>query len=127
MKVIIVDTNGFLRFILNDIPAQRAVIEKFLQEAKKSKIIIHIPQIVIFEIQFILDKYYHFDKVEIIKRLYSLVSANYLDVQSRNVFLSALPLYEKHSISFADSFLLATAEENDVELFTFDKKLKKLI
>lgn len=126
MKKIVVDTNPILRFFLNDIPKQKASFEDLLYQAKEHKILIIIPQIIIFELNFILDKYYHFSKLDIIDRLKVLVSTEYLEVESREDFIYALTLYSANSIDFVDCFLVAKAQNLNADLFTFDQKLKKL-
>ncbi len=126
MKKNIVDANAFLRYLIKDIPEQERKFEKLLQKAKKSEVILLLPQIIIFEIQFILDKYYHVDKNEIIDKLKLLVSSSYLQIVEREVFQSALVIYTSENISFVDSFLLAKTIEEKAELFTFDQKLQKL-
>lgn len=126
MKSIIIDTNGFLRALLNDIPEQAEKVRELIRQAKKGQITIIVPQIVLFEIDFALEKYYKQDKQEVIEKLKSLLSASYLQIESREVFHTALVFYEKNAISFVDCFLLARAELEGIELFTFDKKLKSL-
>ncbi len=126
MSKIIIDINVFLRFLLNDIPAQRDTFEKLLQKAKKSELTLIVPQIIIFEILFILEKYYHVDKLEIIEKLKAIVSSKYLQIEEREVLLSALGTFSHENISFVDCFLLAKAKKERAELITFDQKLKKL-
>ncbi|NTU46093.1 type II toxin-antitoxin system VapC family toxin [Candidatus Roizmanbacteria bacterium] len=123
MKKIIIDTNVILRFLLNDVPEQKIICETLFKKAKNSECIIIIPQIVIFELHFILDKYYHINKEKIVETIKSLISTPYIEVESREVFLSTLTLYETASTSFVDCFLLNNAETQEAELFTFDKKL----
>ena len=127
MKRVVVDTNAFLRFLLNDIPIQVKEVETLLKQAKSLQITAYVPQIVIFELNFILDKYYHFKKVEIIDKLKSIIQSSYLYVQDKTIFSSALRIYEQNSISIADSFVIAWAKEKDADLFTFDKGLKKIM
>jgi len=126
VKQIIVDTNVFLRFLLNDIPKQKIEFEKLIKRAKENKIELLVPQIIIFEINFILEKYYGYGKKEIIDRLKSLVSASYFQVESRETFLAALSIYGSTSTSFVDCFLISQAKDKNAEIFTFDKVLKKL-
>jgi predicted nucleic-acid-binding protein len=126
MKHIIIDTNGFLRFILNDVPTQKKIVEKLLQEAKQNKILIFVPQIVIFEIEFTLSKYYGFSKEDIIEKLKIIASASYLDIQDREIVQTALKLYKDEAVSFVDCFLYAKSKTEKIELFTFDKKLQNL-
>lgn len=127
MKAIVADTNAFLRVFLDDIPKQKKIFEKLLEKAKGKQVLLLVPQIVIFEIEFILRKSYHVPKEEIIEKLHSLISASYLEVESRNIFLSALPLFKNNTISLVDSFLFSKAKARDAELFSFDEKLKKLL
>ena len=124
MRTIIIDTNSILRFLLDDIPEQNAEVQKLFRQAKKTNLEIIVSEIVIFEINFILEKYYRFRKEEIIEKLGIIVSSNYLNIESRELFISALKLYRKNNISLVDCFLLVKAEIENAELFTFDDKMK---
>ena len=126
MKRFLTDANAFLRFLLDDIPGQKKAFEKLLQKAKRKEVILFVPQIVIFEIDFILEKYYQFSKEEIINKLKSIISTSYIQVQDKEYFKKAVELYGQENISFADCFLLSKAKIENSELFTFDRKLKKL-
>ena len=126
MKRIVVDTNAFLRFFLNDIPLQVKEVETLLKQAKSLQITAYVPQIVIFELNFILDKYYHFKKVEIIDKLKSIIQSPYLHIQDKTIFSNALKIYEQNSISLSDSFVISYAKDQEADLFTFDRNLKKL-
>ena len=124
MRTIIIDTNSILRFLLDDIPEQNAEVQKLFRQAKKTNLEIIVSEIVIFEINFILEKYYRFRKEEIIEKLGIIVSSNYLNIESREIFTSALKLYRENNISLVDCFLLVKAEIEEAELFTFDDKMK---
>ena len=125
MKHFIIDTNAILRFLLNDIPEQKAIVEKILVKAKNNEIKLTVPQIVIFELNFILDKYYHFSKESIIETLKVVVSSDYLQIESKDVFITAFFLYSTTSNSFVDCFLMGKVQIEKAEFFTFDAKLKK--
>ena len=86
MNSFVVDTNVFLRLILNDIPKQADKAEKLLKQAKAHKINLTVPQIVIFEIEYALTKYYGFPKDQVIDKLTSIVFAKYLACQNREIF-----------------------------------------
>lgn len=127
MRRVIIDTNGFLRLLLDDIPEQANEIESLLKRAKKNEIEIFLPQIIVFEIVFALEKYYRLNKEEVLEKVESLVSIGYVQVESRETFVKSVDLYKSNAISFVDCFLLNIVETQNAELFTFDKKLKKLI
>ncbi len=126
MKAIIVDTNVLLRFLLNDIPEQKEACEKLLTKAKHHVIKFHVVQASIFEIDFILRKYYLYEISVVIEQLKPLVATKYIDIESRAIFNNALMLYEKESVSLVDCFLVAKAKLEEAELFTFDQQLLRL-
>ena len=126
MKTFFVDANAFLRFFLNDIPKQKKEFESLLNQAKESKVKWMGPQIVIFEINFILQKYYEFQKEDIIDKLQTIVEAPYLQISEVDVLRASLKLYSKSNLSLTDCFIYCSAENSNAELFTFDKKLKRL-
>lgn len=126
MIQLIVDTNVFLRLILDDIPKQADQVEKVIKRAKKGEVNLLVPQIVIFEIEYALSKYYKFPKKEVIDKLDSIVSASYFRIQDADIFKGALKLYKEKNFSLVDSFLFAKSEILGIKIFTFDKYLKKL-
>lgn len=127
MRKIIVDTNAFLRFLLNDIPAQKITVEKLFIQAKEKNLKIIVPQIVLFEIEFVCRKYYNFSKEEIVDKLKSLVSVSYFKIQNKEIFKRAIQLFNTENLSLVDCFLLSYAKQKEAEIFTFDKTLKTLV
>ena len=126
MKKLTVDTNAFLRFILQDIPEQADEVEELFKKAQLKKIELFVPQIVIFEILHALEKYYSFPKNTVIEKLSSVISAKYLMIQNRILLKKALEIFKQKNLDLADCFIFAYSEDKNAELFTFDKALKKL-
>src|SRR5258706_4721404 len=125
MKTIVVDTNAFLRFFLGDIPEQKKTCEKLLLEAKNHNITLIVPQVVLFEMNYVLEKLYHVKKNEVVGNLSYLINTDYLEVESKGAFLSALKMYSNNSLSLADCLIACIAQARNAEVFTFDKKLAK--
>ncbi len=126
MKNVLLDTNIFLRYLLNDIPTQTRQIEVILTRAKEHKVKLFAAQIIIFEIEFALNKYYKFPKNETIEKLDSILGADYFNIQDKNTFQQALELYTKKNLSFVDCFLISRAADQKQEIFSFDQELVKL-
>lgn len=126
MQTYIVDTNTFLRFLLNDIPGQKKEAEKLFGQAKNGQIKVNVLQITIFELEFILRKYYNFPKLQVLEKLEAILGSDYLEVESQKEFISALNWYSKYQLSFVDCFLTSCARERDQKLFTFDQDLQKV-
>lgn len=110
MKRIVADANLFLRYLLNDIPAQYKVAKKLFSDAKLNRVEIIVPQIIIFEVLFGLDKYYHFPKLELIEKLESLIGMEYFKIQDREIFQKALGIFQHSNLSLVDTFLIVKAE-----------------
>lgn len=126
MSVLIADTNIFLRLILDDVPKQADEVERLLEKVKKDKTKIEVPQIIIFEIEFALSKYYKFSKSEIIDKLEAILAAPYFSIQDVNIFIRSLKYYREKNHSLVDLFLIAKAEIENAKIFTFDKGIIKL-
>lgn len=127
MSKLIADTNIFLRLILNDIPSQADEVEKLVKKAKRGDIKISVPQIIIFEIEYALSKYYKFPKTLIIDKLEAILAASYFSIQDGNIFKKSLKNYREKSLRLVDCFLIAKSEIEKMKIFTFDKDLSKLI
>lgn len=126
MKQYLVDTNIILRYLLNDIPKQATLVEKYFIAAKEHTITLFIPIIVFMELDFALTKFYSVSKIKTIEYLFSVAKLGYVDVQNRDVVLRALSLYKNSVVSFVDTLLVAESVYQDKELLTFDRKLKRL-
>lgn len=126
MKSLLLDANIFLRFLLNDIPSQYSIAKKLILQAKSGQLEIIVPQIIIFEIAFSLDKYYLFSKSEVVEKVEPLISMQYFKIQDKEIFQRALNIYEDKNLSLVDCFLKAKSEEMGIDIFTFDKNLAKL-
>lgn len=126
MNKVIVDANVFLRFFLKDVKAQYEIARKLFLDAGDGKVELIVPQIVIFEINFALDKYYHIQKPQILENIQSLLAVKYFKIQNKEVFKRALLIYRKRNLSLTDIFLMVRSQNINAQLFTFDKGLKKL-
>ena len=126
MNFVVLDTNAFLRFLLNDVPSQADEVVKLFTKARSKETEVFIPQIVLFEIEFALDKYYKLTKDQVIKKLESLLVTPYLKVQDKGVFQDALQLFSTQNLDFVDCFIECMAQNRSASLFTFDKNLQKL-
>lgn len=126
MKTSVVDTNVFLRYILEDDELLALKAERLFKKAQSGEISILVPQIVIFEIVFVLKTVYKKPKEEIIKVLKSLLHFSYIDIEDKNKFLLAVNIFKNSAVSFPDAFILATIKQHGDKLITFDKKLSNM-
>lgn len=122
MKIIL-DTNGFIRVLLNDLPSQVEQVEQLFIKAKNKIITILVPQIIIFEIEFTLNKFYGLTKEDVTLKLDSILNTPYFKIQDKEIFTNCLKIFKENNLSFVDCFLMAKAKQENSEIFSFDNNL----
>lgn len=120
----LVDTNVILRYLVNDIPKQADQADQWFKEGKRGKRNLAIKPIVIGEVCFVLETYYHISRKQIAETLSAFLQHTWFDIEDRKALL-LLWIYYVEGFHFVDSFLLALLSQNEWQLLTFDKKLNK--
>lgn len=123
MTTYFADTNFFLRFLLQDNQTQAEKVEADLDRAKREKIKIVYLVAVIIEMEVVLRKVYHQQKVYIAEQLLTLVQTPYLVIEDRETLIRTFELFKKYSLDLLDLLLLERAKSGNAEVLTFDKKL----
>jgi predicted nucleic-acid-binding protein len=88
---------------------------------------VFIPNEVIAEIVYVLEKVYFVKNDEISDTLRELFRYGNLKVDDLEVVEEALDLYSKRRLDFVDTLLYAYSKVKGYEVYTFDKKLNKLL
>ena|SRR6266542_1913445 len=118
-----VDTNLFLRYLTNDVPAQADAVESMLQRAAKGKINLVTSSIVIAEIVWTLESYYELEKNEIQVMVLGILNTKGLEVIDADLILQAIVPYADKNVDFIDAFNAAWMVKNNVDkIYTFDQK-----
>lgn len=125
MKRIILDTNVLLRFLIKDLDDQVVQVRKLFKKAKLKKLILVVHPLVILEIVYALDKFYGFPKNKAVKAIAVIINSDFLVIEEQNILRAAIEIYKSSSLDFTDCFLTAKAREENSEVFSFDKDLKK--
>ncbi|MBA9087194.1 putative nucleic-acid-binding protein [Fontibacillus solani] len=118
----IVDANLILRYLLQD-----AV--QFIEQAR-DKIENHhifIPNEVIAEVVYVLEKVYKVERVNIFDALQNLLTYSNITTHDKSIFIEALKVYSEIKIDFVDSLLFAYSKIGGHTVFTFDKKLNQML
>lgn len=119
------DTNIFLRFVLKDVPSQAQTAEKYFKHAKQREMRLIFMSETIVEIEYILRTVYKQTRIQISQYLSSLFAAPYIEVRNVENLQKALAIYQHSTIEFIDLLLYFTAQNENAEVLTFDKQLKK--
>ena len=118
----IVDANVILRYLLQD-----AI--QFLNQAR-DKIENHnifIPNEVIAEVIYVLEKVYNIERIQISDTLKSLLNYSNIRTNDKNILVESLIVYSEIKIDFVDALLFAYSKIGGHTIFTFDKKLNQLL
>jgi predicted nucleic-acid-binding protein len=87
---------------------------------------VYVPQIVQVETVWVLESAYCFEKSSICKILEHLRDHPQFLLQAAESFESAVTLFRHHSADFSDCLILSETTNQNLQLFTFDKKLSRL-
>ena len=118
-----VDTNLFLRYLTNDVPAQADAVESLLHRASKGKVNLVTTSMVVAEIVWTLESYYELGKKEIQTMVLGILNTNGLDVIEADLLLQAIVPYADKNVDFIDALSAAWMVKNNVDkIYTFDQK-----
>ncbi len=118
----IVDANLILRYLLQD-----AV--QFVDQASE-KIENHpifIPNEIIAEVVYVLEKVYKVERSLIFDSLRNLLGYNNISTHDKSILIEALKVYSESKIDFVDSLLFAYSKIGKHTVFTLDKKLNQML
>ena len=118
----IVDANIVLRYLLSDHEELSAKAEEIIDNNS-----IHLPIEVLCEVVYVLEKVYKAARNDVAEELTGLISNLEVTLPSREAVLVGLRNYGTENLDFVDCVLAGYAEVENVEVHTFDKKLRKLL
>ncbi|OGD92607.1 hypothetical protein A2697_00400 [Candidatus Curtissbacteria bacterium RIFCSPHIGHO2_01_FULL_41_44] len=124
--MIFVDTNFFLRFLLEDIDDQYLEAKQLFLEGAQAKATLVTSTIVFFEIYWVLHSFYGRKKKELIAILVKILSMTFIILEERTVLTESLNLFQKTNFSLEDCYNLSYAKDKSAKDFkSFDVKLAK--
>lgn len=118
----IADANIILRYLLND---NEELSEKATMIIENNEVL--LPNEVIAEIVYVLEKVYKVKNEEISDILLELFEYTNIVVNDIEVLEEAFLLFAKRRLDFADTLLYACNKVKGYKIYTFDKKLSRLL
>lgn len=124
--MIFVDTNVFLRFLLEDNDRQSKEARLLFEQALEGKAIVFTSLIVYFEIYWLFISLFKKSREEVCTIFKNLLEMRFLIFAEHGIFETAIDIYQKTNLDLEDSYNLAYAKSNKaIEFKTFDKILLK--
>lgn len=124
----ILDTNSFVRLIIEDIPSQVEEVENVLRRGRNKQLNLLIGVYTITELNLVLKHIYNLGKQDRLKALQKILSLpiNFFDKSDKEISYLALDYFDKYKLDLEDCYNLSYSKIRDYELFTFDTELKKV-
>jgi uncharacterized protein len=117
------DTNLFLRYLTNDIPEQADACEQILRQATKGEISLVTNSLVIAEIVWTLESYYHQSPSATQDKILAMLNTPGLEVAEGDLVLQAILWHVEKSVDFIDAYNAAWMAEHGIEtILTFYRK-----
>ena len=117
MNKLWVDTNVVLRYLLRDNEAQAQIAKELIEGGA-----FLLPE-VLMETSHVLRSFYEVDRQNIATQL--LIVLDWVEMERKAVMIRAVEIFAKTKLDFVDCILVAYHELENVEVFSFDKKLNK--
>jgi predicted nucleic-acid-binding protein len=117
------DTNLFLRYLTNDVPAQADAVEQLLHRASGGEIVLVVNSLVIAEIVWTLESYYGLARDSIKDKILAILNTPGIEAAEGDLLLQAIFWYADQNIDFIDAFNAAwLLTQGLVTTYTFDRK-----
>ena len=123
--LIILDTNVVLRFLLKDNKALTAKATRVFMEAEQGRYFIYLDDLVIAETAWVLKSVYYYTGSQISKQLLNLIERDFILLNDKELVKQALICFDQKNLAYIDCWLKTLAENQNLKLVTFDKKLAK--
>lgn len=118
----IIDANYILRYLLKDID------EQYLQSASViENYNVFLPGEIIAEVVYVLQKVYQVPDEIIKSTLLDLFEYPTISINEPKIIKKALSIFAGNRVDYADALLIAFAKEKNATIFTFDKKVNRII
>lgn len=123
--MIFVDTNYFLRFLLDDNQPQKKVVNDLFRKGSFGKQKLFTDVIVIFEIYWVVKKIYGVKNPLTKKFLLQVCNLSFVTIDDRQILLDAIQNFDKFNYDLEDAYhYYFSLSSNINSIATFDKKLK---
>lgn len=123
MKTVFVDTNIFIRYLVNDVPAQADKVDELFDRAEKGLVKLVTGPPVFFEMAWTLKAFYGLNRERIYECLSAVLGLAGLEITDLDVLEDALELFNQTSMDFANAYIAVLAQRVSADsIATFNKR-----
>lgn len=122
-----VDTNGFVRFLVDDDPQKSARSGELLARAEQGSIELMTSEAVVFEIVQVLSRVYRMERILIATVVSSLLENRGLRVDHKSALVDAFEIYASTNLDYTDCLAIQHARRvGDVAVYSYDRGLDRI-
>ena len=124
-----IDTNIFIRYLVNDDPIKAQACLELFQLAQRDEVALTTSESVIAEVAFVLSskRVYNVPRERIRAILYPVLTLRGLKIPHRKTYLRALDIYATSNLDYEDALTIAHMERQKlVELLSYDRGFDKM-
>jgi predicted nucleic acid-binding protein len=122
-----VDTNVFLRFLVNDDPAKADACETLFREAATGDEVLCTSDMVIAEIIWVLESYYELKKADIRNCVEKILNTRNLHCPNKELIISALSIYVEKNVDFIDAYNAFILRRDEIkEIYSYDRHFDRV-
>lgn len=124
---VFLDTNILVRYLVQDIPHQAVRASALVDSVAAGEINIRLPDTVVFETIYILQRVYSIGKPDTVDALTKIIEHPGVVLDHKESVLGALGFWSRTGgLSFADCYHLVLAEElGFIQIYSFDKQMDR--
>lgn len=127
-KSVLIDTNIFLRVLVDGELSQRQYAKKLLERVESGEVKGIVSLLVINELVWIIEKYYRLKRHEFIPEILDLLSIRGLSVYEiqKSKLKEMLEQFASSKLDWTEVYLYHLSQQNQLILETFDIELQKI-
>ena len=127
MKEVLLDSNIFIRFLIQDVPSHFERAKEIFEGIEAGKVKGFISLLVINEVIWILENFYELKRDIYIPKLLTLLSLRNMKIMEakKDAILTILQEMPKHSFDFTDVYLFEVKEKRSI--VSFDKDFQRIM
>jgi len=122
-----VDTNVFLRYLVNDDPEKADACEILFQRAIDGEEALFTTDMVVAEIVWVLESYYELSRREVREKLEKILNTQNLDCSNSEIIINALAVYEEKNIDYIDAYNASILRMKGInEIYSYDRHYDRI-
>lgn len=122
-----VDTNIFLRFLINDDPRQADACEALFRRVIEGRERLYTTDMVIAEIVWVLESYYALVKSDVRCKVEKILNTRNLECENKDVIIEALIIYEEKNVDYVDAFNACLLKRKNIrEAYSYDRHFDRI-